>query len=165
MSELTQLPFDFPGAVYRSPMPFGPYDLRQDLMDAYQKAEIDLVVMLSARGEDQRLTGRDLAALYRQAGMQTLHLPIADYTTPEHAALVSVLDRIQSAAQAGQNVVVHCSAGIGRTGVLLACLAKQALGLDGEEAIRWVRAVIPSAVETAAQRQFVGAFNRSQEGL
>lgn len=158
MSILTRLPFAFSGAVYRSPMPLGPYDPRLELLEAYRAAKIDLVVMLSAEGEDLRLTGRNLASLYRQSGLETLHLPIADYTTPERAALAGVLEHIQVTANRGQNVVVHCSAGVGRTGLLLACLAKQALDLDGEAAIQWVRQSIPGAVETEAQHQFVSKF-------
>jgi len=36
-----------------------------------------------------------------------------------------------------------------------ACLAKQILGLSGEEAIKWVRHYIDGAVETAEQKQLI----------
>jgi protein-tyrosine phosphatase len=158
MSTLTRLPFGFPGEIYRSPMPLGPYDPRHELLKLYQAADLDMVVMLSAQGEDLRLSGHDLTSLYRQMGMEVVHLPIADFQTPDRSALAGVLEKIQSAASQGQNVVVHCSAGLGRTGMLLACLAKQTLGLDGAAAIQWVRQYIPGAVETDAQSQFVNAF-------
>jgi len=158
MSKLTRLPFGFPGEIYRSPMPMGPYDPRHELLEAYTAAGIQLVVMLSAQGEELRLSGHDLTSLYRQMGMEVVHLPIADFHTPDQAALSRVLERIQAAASQGQNVVVHCSAGLGRTGMLLACLAKQTLGMDGAAAIQWVRQYIPGAVETDAQSQFVNEF-------
>ena len=164
MSALTRLPFGFAGEIYRSPMPMGPYDPRRELLEAYQAASIHLVVMLSAQGEDQRLTGHDLASLYRQNGLEVLQVPIADFGTPDQAALSKILERIQAAASQGQNVVVHCSAGLGRSGMLLACLAKQTLGLDGKAATQWVRQYIPGAVETDTQRQFVNAFYPVQEG-
>ncbi|HWQ83244.1 MAG TPA: dual specificity protein phosphatase family protein [Anaerolineales bacterium] len=158
MSALTRLPFDLPGAVYRSPMPLGPYDPDQELLKDYHAANIDLVVMLSATGEDVRLTGLDLACLYQRAGFKILQLPIPDFSTPPREALAGVLEKIRAAALQGQNVVIHCSAGIGRTGLVSACLARQTLGLDGEAAIAWVRDIIPGAIETETQRQFVLAF-------
>ena len=158
MSELTRLPFGFPGEIYRSPMPLGPYDPRRELLKLYRAVGLDLVVMLSADGEDQRLSGQDLASLYRQNGIEVLRLPIVDFQTPDLATMRTIVEHIQSAASQGQNVVVHCSAGLGRTGMLLACLAKQTLGLDGEAAIQWVRQYVPGAVETDAQRQFVNAY-------
>jgi protein tyrosine phosphatase domain-containing protein 1 len=61
----------------------------------------------------------------------------------------------------GKHLVVHCYAGLGRTGMFLACLARQALGLQAEESIRWVRSYVPGAIETAAQVQVIQEF---QEG-
>ena len=50
---------------------------------------------------------------------------------------------------------VVCSAGIGRTGLFTASLAKRYLGLSGAEALQWGRRFIPRAVETPEQQQLV----------
>jgi protein-tyrosine phosphatase len=60
-----------------------------------------------------------------------------------------------ASAQAGHNIVVHCSAGIGRTGLFMAALAKQVLGLSGAEALQWIRSYIPHAVETPEQQRLL----------
>ena len=62
-------------------------------------------------------------------------------------------------AQAGKNVAIHYSAGIGRTGLFMALLARKILGYPGEEAITWVRQYVPNAVETADQKDFLSTFD------
>jgi hypothetical protein len=48
-----------------------------------------------------------------------------------------------------------CYAGIGRTGLIAATMAKRLQGVSGEAAIAWVRRSIPRAVETPAQRRLL----------
>ena len=63
-------------------------------------------------------------------------------------------------ADEGHNIAIHCSVGIGRTGLFSACLTKKVLGLIGERAISLIRQHIPGAVETPEQEQFVIDFNK-----
>jgi atypical dual specificity phosphatase len=64
---------------------------------------------------------------------------------------------IADALENGRVAVVHCGAGLGRTGTLLACYLVHS-GLNADEAIRRLRAVRPGSVETRAQVAAVVAY-------
>jgi len=149
---LTELPFGLPGRLFRSPMPFGPYDLHGEVYDQFREEQITVVVLLADEDECLHKAGRNLRALYIDEGLQVLYLPIPDFSVPTKDDLEQAVLRTIAYAQAGHNIVVHCSAGIGRTGLFMASLAKQVLGLSGAEALQWIRHYIPHAVETPEQQ-------------
>ena len=152
---LTKLPFTFPGGVYRSPMPFSLYD-RLDTWQSYLEQDIDLVIVLVETQEFLVYALRDLPAYYRSNGLDVLHLPVPDFGVPSDLSeWENGITAVSNSANEGKNVVVHCLAGLGRTGVFMACLAKTTLGLSGDQAIRWVRESIPGALENVNQEEFV----------
>jgi protein-tyrosine phosphatase len=162
---LTELPFGLPGRVFRCPMPFSPYDPHGHALQVFRRREISVTVVLPEADECRTMTGRDLPALYLQAGLQILHLPIPDGGIPSKDELEDVVTTIIQHAQAGQHVAIHCYAGIGRTGLVAAALAKRLLGVPGEAAIAWVRRYIPRAVETPAQRRLLVEDNPGHQDL
>ena len=152
---LTELPFGLPGRIFRSPMPFGPYDLHGEVYDQFHEAQIGVIVLLASDEECLHKTGCNLRALYLKEGFQVLYLPIPDFSVPTKDDLEQAIQQTIALAQAGQHIVVHCSAGIGRTGLFIVYLAKRYLGLSGAEALQWVRRFMPRAVETPAQQRLV----------
>ena len=80
-------------------------------------------------------------------GMDYCHLPIEDYTAPdiptiEHA--IKFIDFVKGP------VAVHCFAGIGRTGTILAAYFIKG-GMNTPQAIHHVRRLRPYSIETQAQ--------------
>src|SRR5499425_105749 len=73
---LIELPFGFPGRVFRSPMPFGQYDLHGEVYDQFHEAQIAVIVLLASDEECLHKTGCNLRALYLKEGFQVLYLPI-----------------------------------------------------------------------------------------
>jgi cyclin-dependent kinase inhibitor 3 len=163
ITSLTALPFGCPGQVYRSPMPFCNFDPQGDLLAAYRRAEISVVVLLTPDTECLENTGRDLRREYQKLGYDVIYLPICDYALPAVAELDQALEVAIVHLQAGRNMVVHCRAGMGRTGLFLACLAVRTLDKRGAEAITWLRGYIPGAVESSAQREMV--LNYRKDGV
>ena len=152
---LTELPFSFPGKIFRSPMPFSSYD-QVEVWQSYIDQDIDLVVVLTEKQEYLVYAMRDLPAYYRSNGLDVLHLPVPDFGVPsDPAEWENGITAVSNSANEGKNVVVHCLAGLGRTGIFMACLAKTTLGLSGDQAIRWVRESIPGALENYNQEEFV----------
>jgi protein-tyrosine phosphatase len=156
---LTLLPFHLPGSIYASPMPFSSQcDPFHRLLDEYGYHDIHTVVMLISEAESIHNSGINVRKSYLEKGLDVIHLPIVDYSTPDESALKAAVEQALAAAQAGKNVAIHCHYGKGRTGMFAACLARRALGLGGQEALDWVRGYISRSVETPEQEEVVRAF-------
>lgn len=152
---LTELPLGLPGRFFRCAMPFSGYDPAGRTLDGFRAHAIRVVVVLVAAEECERLTGRDLYALYREEALDVVALPIPDFGIADVPRVREVVARVLDHLRGGRNVAVHCHAGKGRAGAILACVAREALGLGGEEVIAWLRHYVPGAIETPAQVQLV----------
>jgi atypical dual specificity phosphatase len=93
-------------------------------------------------------------------GLTELHLPVPDFTPPTPAQLAHGVAAIDQAIADGHKIAVHCGAGLGRTGTLLACyLVKR--GLAPDIAIERVRTARPGSVETPEQEAAVRNYASS----
>lgn len=155
---MIELPFGLPGRIFRSPMPYSQHDPQQDLFDCYLQEGVSTVVLLADDRECLEESGRNLRSLYRSRGIQLLYLPAPDFGTPNREDLQLVVEEALERAQSGEDIVLHCHAGLGRTGTVVACLAKRALGLESEQAIQWTRSYIPGAIEREGQYRLVLEF-------
>jgi hypothetical protein len=94
-----------------------------------------------------------------KAWLADVALPVPDFGVPEPAALKAAVAAVlaQLEAQPERPVHVGCRAGVGRTGLFLACLARAA-GVAGDP-LDYVRArYLPHAAETAAQQALARGF-------
>ena len=155
---LIELLYDLPGRVFRSEMPFSSYDPYGKLFSDYQRERISTVVLLAEDSECQRITGFDLRKFYLEQGIKVIYLPIPDFGTPHIGNITKAVELACEQAGQGYHQVVHCHAGIGRTGMFAACLAIRIMGFSASDAISWVRERIPGAVEVPEQVQLIKLF-------
>jgi atypical dual specificity phosphatase len=99
----------------------------------------------------------DEPELLARLGASSLHLPVPGSCAPTQEQLDLGVRAITEALQRDERVVVHCGAGLGRAGTLLAAyLVSQ--GCSAEEAISRVRAKRPGSIETLEQEHAVHEF-------
>ncbi len=165
MEKLTLLPFELPGSIYRSPLPNSSmYDPEKEILPAYMAANITWVVSLILDSEALQYSDCHLHAIYRPRHIEVINNPVQDFSAPGHGAFDTAIRMVINQAKRGKNIAIHCHAGIGRTGMFMACLARELWGWDAEQAIAWVRTFIEGAVESEFQVKFVEEykFERNQ---
>jgi atypical dual specificity phosphatase len=98
------------------------------------------------------------------AGMLVVHVPVVDMEAPTQEQLDRCVSTILKAGEQNMGVAVHCGAGLGRTGVVLACYFVSK-GLSAPNAIARVRRLRPGSVETDDQEVAVEEFARSRREM
>jgi atypical dual specificity phosphatase len=100
-------------------------------------------------------------------GFSYLHMPISDFHAPEPEQVDDFVQAVTDAVKAGQRVAVHCAAGKGRTGTMLACYlvaAGSAGRQSADDAIEEIRRLRPGSIETDEQEQAVRDYEMRLRG-
>jgi atypical dual specificity phosphatase len=112
---------------------------------------IDVVISLTEEPPHRHLVN--------QVGLMQVHIPIIDFMPPTQADLQMAVDAIRKAKDSSLGAVVHCAAGLGRTGTILAGWFV-AQGMHSSEAIKHVRQLRPGSIETEEQEEAIHLFGR-----
>jgi hypothetical protein len=134
-----RLPTDIPGQVWLGAMP-GRFERWSAFEAEARRTRLGTVVCLAPRAEVGELAPEYNAALARGGlPFRWLHVPMRNFGLPEDpAAFRRDVAAIAGSIREGKAVLLHCAAGLGRTGTAAACVLK-ALGLDAQEALQRVR--------------------------
>jgi atypical dual specificity phosphatase len=123
-------------------------------MEWLRRQGIDLLISLT---EDP-----PFSRWVNEAGLLLVHVPVVDMQAPTQAQLTRCLSSIAKAHEKHMGVAVHCGAGLGRTGVVLACYFVSG-GVSAEDAIARIRRLRPGSIETEEQADAVREFARNTQ--
>ncbi len=101
-------------------------------------------------------------AAYGALGIEQLHLPTTDFTTPTLDAIERAVAFIAEKKAAREGVYVHCKAGRGRSATVMACWLMHARGVAPAEAQQLLTLKRPQVARNLAGRAVVEAFQRSR---
>jgi protein-tyrosine phosphatase len=126
---------------------------------------IRTVVSLLEKDEAIELELGDEEALCNSAGLNFISYPIPDRDVPGAGAdFAELVNSLAERLRAGDSVAVHCRAGIGRSGLVSACVLG-VLGVAPAPAFAMLSRARGVAVpDTEAQAEWVRAFMRGRSG-
>ena len=89
-----------------------------------------------------------------------LHLMVEDYGAPTMEVLDETVDYIDKKIRSGKAVLVHCAAGKGRTGAVLAAYMIKKEKLTAEQAIENIRLIRPGSVQSLTQETALSMYEK-----
>lgn len=154
---LYEIPVATVGRLFIMPKPSGEW--LDDDLKKLKLTGIDHIVSMLTPEEADSLSLANEGEVCERNGLSFTNVPVVDRDIPEIAAAKELALSIATDLHAGLSVVVHCRAGIGRSG-LVACCVLIGLGTLAENALAKVSAARGVLVpDTEEQRKFILAFS------
>jgi atypical dual specificity phosphatase len=89
-----------------------------------------------------------------------LHLKVEDYGAPSVEDMNETVDYIENKISSGKPVLIHCAAGKGRTGALLAAYLIKKENLTAKQAIEKIRLMRPGSVQSLTQETALSMYEK-----
>jgi protein-tyrosine phosphatase len=158
MTKVYWLDEAWPGKLALAARPRGGDWLEDEIVD-WKRQGVDAVLSLLTRDEEGDL---DLLGEAREAGKQGLEFrsfPIPDRQVPKsEAMLAEALEETSRVLSEGKNVLVHCRQGVGRSGLVAACLLVRK-GMSPGAAVQKISLAREVPVpETEEQKEWIDHF-------
>lgn len=93
-------------------------------------------------------------------GLEYLHIPTEDLSAPDIDKIDVAVDFIHERIKNKDPVMVHCAAGIGRTGTILASYLIKYQNLTAGEAIKKIRQERPGSIQSESQEMAVTFYEK-----
>uniref|UniRef100_A0A8R1TKP8 protein-tyrosine-phosphatase n=1 Tax=Onchocerca volvulus TaxID=6282 RepID=A0A8R1TKP8_ONCVO len=120
-----------------------PYHAPEVYFDYFRTHNISTIIRLNKRMYD--------AKRFLDAGFEHVDLFFVDGSVPSDEIVERFINVVDSARG---GVAVHCKAGLGRTGTLIACWLMKEYGVTAAESIAWLRICRPGSV-IGPQQEFL----------
>jgi len=89
-----------------------------------------------------------------------LHVPTQDLTAPDMDEIDTAVDFIHKAINSKEAVMVHCAAGMGRAGTILACYLMKYQNYTAKDAVEKLRNERPGSIQSEIQEMAVHMYEK-----
>lgn len=130
-----ELPSEVPGSLLLHSMP-GRFEHWDDFLRDARRARLGAAVCLVPMDEVHAVSPSYGQAVEQGSlPFRWIHLPMHNFGTASHSDIFRQgVHGVVDALRGGEHVLLHCAAGIGRTGTAAACVLK-ALGMEAAQAL------------------------------
>ena len=123
-----------------------------------RKEEVDWLVKKKGIGAILSVREERLLAGWVE-GFQYLYVPVRNHYSPTLDQLKDCVNFIVNQTESGKKTAVHCAAGQGRTGTVLAAYLCYKYGRNSDEAIRQIRAKRHGSIERKQEKVIADYYN------
>lgn len=89
-----------------------------------------------------------------------LHVPTPDLTAPDMEQIDLAVEFIHKNISDNQAVMVHCAAGMGRAGTILACYLVKYQKFSAQDAIQKIRKERPGSIQSEIQELAISYYHK-----
>tara|TARA_B110000261_G_C13029075_1_gene335472 strand:+ start:365 stop:883 length:519 start_codon:yes stop_codon:yes gene_type:complete len=129
-------------------------------IETIKELKIDTLFTLIDDTELNDLGGKGLSQLLKINHIKWLQLPITNFSIPEKKqkeVLINIIEELIDDLINNRNILIHCMAGLGRSGMIAATILKK-IGINAQLSISTIRSARPGAIETTSQVDYIVNF-------